>query len=296
MPKRSKNRHQSRRVVAAVMNEPWALLPRYVEVMAEIVELRSEGLTFTSDEIRARVGREEEQEEKRTWQLVDGVAVLPLYGMLAPRMNMFMAISGGTSTQQFAGWFAEALNHSRVKAVVLDVDSPGGSVQGNRELADVIFQGRGTKPIVAVATNMMCSAAYYVASAADRIVASPSALVGSLGTYMIHRESSRAMENAGIKYSVIKAGENKAAGLDVEPLTAQSRALLQERVDSMNALFMETVARNRGVSVATVNERYGQGKDVIAREGLSMGLVDRVGTLSEVLGELRSKASRAKAG
>lgn len=295
MPRKLKNRHQSRRVVAAVMNEPWALLPRYMDIMAEIVELRSEGWTFTTDEIRSRVGRDEDEDEKRTWQLVDGVAVLPLYGMLAPRMNMFMAISGGTSTQQFAGWFSEAINHSRVKAVVLDVDSPGGSTQGNRELADVIFQARGTKPIVAVGTNMMASAAYYVASAADRVVASPSSLVGSLGTYMIHRESSRAIENAGIKYSVIKAGENKAAGLEVEPLTSQSRALLQERVDAMNDLFMETVARNRGVSVATVEQRYGQGKDVIAREGFSMGLVDRVATLQEVLGELRSKPSRAKA-
>lgn len=286
-------KHQMRRITAAVCGTPWALEENVLSQIVELLQLRRDGFEFTEDEVRSRisVARVVEQSDGNSEdspQVIDGVAVLPLFGVLAPRMTWMMDISGGTSTQVFASWFDQALRNSDVKAIVLNIDSPGGSAQGNEEVAQIIRAARGQKPIKAVATGMMASAAYYIGSAADEIIASPSTEVGSIGTYTIHGESSRANENQGYKYTVVKAGANKAVGNSVEPLTADSRGVIQERIDALNSQFVAAVAANRKVSVETVQQNFGQGKVMLAPQAKAAGLIDRVGTLNQVVAELRA--------
>jgi signal peptide peptidase SppA len=290
--------HASRNLVRAACQTEWQIQEEKLEAVCELLLLRSQGLEFTSDEVRVRIAAyrqaSQDDEDEGGPQMRDGVAVLPLHGVLAPRMNLMSSISGGTSTQQFAQWFSQAMANPEVLSIVLDVDSPGGTAQGNEEVANLIRANRGKgKPIVAVATGLMASAAYYIGSAADQIVASPSAQLGSIGTFLIHRESSRADQNAGHTYSIIKAGANKAAGNSTEPLNSSSRAVLQEAIDDLNQMFVSAVAANRKVSAETVEQNFGQGKSMLAPRAVAAGLADRIATLDQVVGE-QAQAARGR--
>jgi signal peptide peptidase SppA len=294
-------KHQVRRVVAAVMGTPWAIEESVLNAIVELLEVRAAGKEFSIDEVRLRIGAarstdDEDEADEFGPRTIDGVAVLPLTGVLAPKMNFFMQISGGTSTQEFLGWFRAALADPDVSAILFDVDSPGGSAQGNEELALEIRAARGKKPIIAAVTGLAASAAYYVASAADKIIVSPSSEVGSIGTFMIHGENSVADAMAGRKYTVIKAGENKAAGNNVEPLSDKAKSVLQQRIDDFNDLFVRAVAANRKVSPETVQKDFGQGKTMIASKAVEAGLADQVGTLEQALNLLRNKKPAASAG
>lgn len=289
MPQALEGKHSSRHVVAAVMGELWAIHEPKLNQIVELLELRAQNLGFTRDEVQARIASGPGVADGP--RVVNGVAVIPLHGPLAPRMNMMMQVSGGTSMQQAAQWVREAANNKDVRAIVLDVDSPGGTVSGTAELANVVESVRGTKPIKAVATNYMASGAYWVGCAADEIIASPSAQLGSIGVYMIHGETSRADANNGETYTVIKAGENKALQTGVEPLTAHGRGVLQEQIDDTYRMFIDAVAANRKVTAAAVEERFGKGKTMVASRAVAAGLADRVGTLEQVVSELASTGS-----
>ena len=280
----SERKHVVRRVIGAVTSEPWLIEEGKLSQIIELLEMRSTGDVFSRDEIQARIGLP--SADRPTPSVVNGVAVIPVHGVMSPRMNLMMEVSGGTSTQELQKWFQQAVNDPKVSAIVLDVDSPGGTATGNEELAQMIRDARGKKPIKTVATSMMASAAYYVGSAADEVIASPSAEVGSIGTYMIHGETSRADQNAGVTYTVVKSGDNKAIGNDVEPLGSHGRGVLQERVDAVNEQFVNAVAANRKLTAAQVNETFGQGKLFLAEQAKQIGMVDRIATLSQVVTEL----------
>lgn len=290
MPQLSMRKHAARNLVRAACQTEWQIEEEKLEAICELLSLRSQGLEFSADEIRARIGANRQDDgdddEEQGPVVRDGVAILPLQGVLAPRMNLMSQFSGGTSTQQFAQWFSAAMANPEVGAIVIDCDSPGGAAQGNEEVANLIRASRGKgKPITTVATGQMASAAYYIGSSADEVVASPSSQLGSIGTFTIHGESSRADQNAGVTYSIIKAGANKAAGNSIEPLNSSSRAVIQERIDDLNQMFVNAVAKNRKVSAETVDQNFGQGKTMLAPRAMAAGMADRIATLDQVVGE-----------
>jgi len=300
MPAEQK-KHAIRNVVRTVCATPWAIEPQKLDEIVELLNLRAEGATLDEEEIRQRLaaarptlaiaGRvSSEDGEEAAYRLTEqGIALIPLYGVLAPRMNMMTRISGGTSTEQFADAVRQAVADDQVRAIVLDVDSPGGNVQGTEEAAQAVREARSKKPTIAVATNLMASAAYHIGSAAAEIVASPTALVGSLGVFTVHSESSENRRSYGVRDTVIKAGKFKTDGNAYEPLGQQGRATIQERIDDYYELMIGAVAENRRVSVETVNEQFGQGKAWVAHRAVSAGLADRIGTLSGVMAELARK-------
>jgi len=167
--------------------------------------------------------------------------------------------------------------------VVLDVDSPGGAVNGVEELADEMLRARGQKPVVAVANTLAASAAYWIATAADEVVVTPSGEVGSIGVFAVHEDFSAALEAAGIRVSLVSAGKYKMEGNPYEPLGDEGRAALQERVDDYYGMFVGAVARGRGVAAKDVREGFGQGRLVGARQAVELGMADRVATLDETL-------------
>src|SRR5690606_4285100 len=146
-------------------------------------------------------------------------------GIVGHRMNQVTDISGpgGTSTEQFGSWFDAALRDPAVSAIVIDVDSPGGTVTGVAELAEQIFEARGKKPIYAIANALAASAAYWIASAAEELWVTPSGDVGSIGVYAMHEDISEMEAEMGLKVTLISAGEYKTEGNPHEPLGDEAR-------------------------------------------------------------------------
>lgn len=221
------------------------------------------------------------------------VAVIPIVGIVAHRMNMMGDISGpgGASIQKLTAQFRQALGDGNCKAIVFDVDSPGGSVEGVMELATEIFNARKQKSIVAVCNSMACSAAYWLASAAGELVCTPSGQCGSIGVYMVHQDESKALENDGIKITIIKAGKFKAEGGPSEPLSEEARAAFQSKVDDYYGMFIKAVAQQRGSSQSAVRDGFGQGRSLLAGEAVKARLADRVATLDDVLAKFGVKGS-----
>jgi HK97 family phage major capsid protein len=270
------------RVRRAVAQTPWAILPEKLEQICEFLAARAEG-HLSAGEIEAAIG------DRRPKQRMQGggVAVLPVYGTISQRMDMLSEMSGGTSTENLGAAFDRYMADPDISTVVLDIDSPGGTVPGVMELSDKIFEARGKgKRIVAVANSMAASAAYWIATAADDVWVTPSGVVGSVGVYTIHQEGSRMFDEAGITTTIIKAGEHKAEGNPYEPLPEDARAYTQAQIDEIYGEFVGAVARNRGVTVAKVESDFGQGRVLKAKGAVAAGMADRVGTLEQVLSEL----------
>jgi signal peptide peptidase SppA len=207
---------------------------------------------------------------------LNGVSVIPIHGVMAKRMNMFQEISGGVSTEQASAEFLSALEDPGVKAIVFDIDSPGGVVNGSFQLADLVYANRGRKPIVAMIDGLGASAAYLLASAADRIIANDAAQVGSIGVVSSFLDGSRAEENAGYKRVTIIGGKYKTAGAPGLSDT-ESAAYLQAGVDEYYAKLVGRIARNRSVSADVVERDMAQGRVFIGDEALARGLIDEIG-------------------
>lgn len=273
------------RILQAVLNSPWAIVPSKLDTILEVLAIRANGGHVPDDEIKAVVGNA----TQRSGGMIGNIQVLQLFGTIAQRMGMMAESSGGTSTERFGQEFRQAVNDPQVSALVIDVDSPGGSVYGIPELASEMFKARGAKPIVAVANSMAASAAYWLATAADEVVASPSSEVGSIGVFAAHQDASALYEQMGIKTTLISAGKFKTEGNLWEPLTDEAKAAILESVTDYYDQFVSAVAKHRGVSVADVRGGFGEGRVVTAKRALKLGMVDRVSTLDETITRL-SKA------
>ena len=227
------------------------------------------------------------------------VAVIPVYGMIMHRGGMDISGPSSTSTEGLLAQLRAAVNDPNVKAIVLDVDSPGGDVDGVDELATEIYQARKQKKISAVSNCLCASAAYYLASQASDLAVSPSSLTGSIGVYTMHEDDSKYLDDMGVKLTLIKFGENKAEGNNIEPLSDSAFAHLQEMVNTFGNQFEKAVARGRGIKQDLVHNKFGQGRVFDAKTAVKLGMADRVATLDEVLqgyGVSRNPGASASAG
>ena len=273
------------RVKAFVREQPWAILPGTLAVIQDVIRFRAAGGRLSDEDIQARIG---DRADRSGGRMQGSVAVLPLHGIIAHRARMVDDLSGpgGTSTESFAQGLRAALADPDVKSVLIDVDSPGGSAFGVQELADEIRASRGRKPIVAVANSMAASAAYWLATAADELVVTPSGLVGSLGVFSAHEDVSKQLEQEGVKVTLISAGEYKTEGNPFEPLTDEARAEAKRMVDTYYKAFVGGVAKGRGVAMGAVEADFGQGRSVLAKEAVKRGMADRVGTFDAELARM----------
>lgn len=269
-------------ILQAFVETPWAILPHKLAVLEEIIERHLLGETLDAEEVQARIGASRPPAERR----VQSVAVLPLFGTIFPRANLMTEVSGATSAEMFGKQFAALVNDPAVSAIVLDVNSPGGQVNGVDEVSSQIRAARGIKPIVAVANYTMASAAYWIGSAADEIVVAPSAEVGSIGVFAVHKDMSAALMAEGVKVSLISQGRYKTEANPYEPLTEEARAAIRDSVKQYYDSFVAAVAKNRGVDVEQVRNGFGEGRMVGARRALELGMADRIGTLDETIDRL----------
>ena len=268
---------------------PWAIQPQKLDAIVEVLALRSQGVRFSDEEAAARIGalRLGAGQGKGA----SGIAVLPIHGTITQRPSVFSEASGGTSTMQVAQALREAVADQSIAGILLDVDSPGGTVNGVPELAAEIRTARHKKPVVAVANTLAASAAYWLASAAQELWVSPSAEVGSIGVFAIHEDWSSFYDAAGIEHTLIKAGKFKAEGVDFAPLSDEAKAAVQAQVDEFYRMFVSAVGKYRDVGVDTVREGFGQGRTVMARHAVEERMADTVGTFEDALSRVAQLAA-----
>src|SRR3990170_2488930 len=270
------------RILEAITTPPWAILPEPLQMICGIFTAAASGHGLTAEEIQARIGAAQRPSARRS----GAVAVLPLLGPIAQRMNMMVAVSGGTSTEMFGKQFRAVMAEPGIGSVIIEVDSPGGTISGVEELATEIFKARGTKPIIAQVNSLMASAAFWIGAAADEIVITPGGEIGSVGGYGMHMDFSEAEEMAGVKTTLISAGKFKTEGNQFEPLSDDARAAFQKRIDEVYGMFIASLARSRGVSASTVRNGFGDGRMVGAKAALELGMADRIGTMQDTLKRL----------
>lgn len=263
-------------IIKAVRETPWAIMPGKLAEMLSMLAERNAGRQLSHEEIQARIGG---GPPRRDLQMVGTVAVIPVYGVISGRADLFTAMSGGTSVQRLQDTFRDAISDEDVTAVVLDIDSPGGSTDLIPELAATIRGVRGKKPVVAVANTRAASAAYWIGAQADEFVVTPSGDVGSIGVFAAHSDLSGAQEKMGVKTTFISAGKFKTEGNPFEPLSEEARAAIQATVDEYYGMFVKDVAMGRRVTAATVREDFGQGRMLTAVNAVKAGMADRLDTL-----------------
>jgi signal peptide peptidase SppA len=271
-----------------VYNVPWAIEPSKLSNIVRVADAHARGESSDLAMIEAELGRPL-QSEPKGYSNRDGVAVLPVFGVIAKRLNLVTRISGGISTELFARDLSAALADSAVHAIILQFDSPGGAVDGVQQLAQQVFAARGKKPIVALADSKMASAAYWIGAAAQNVyMVDSTTLVGSIGVVMAHVDYSKAEEKAGIKTTEIFAGKYKRIASEYAPLSDEGRATLQAMVDQLYSVMVDDVARFRGVSSDTVIKRMADGRIFMGQKAIDAGLVDGVVTLDVLIAKLKA--------
>lgn len=200
-------------------------------------------------------------------EIRDGVGIVPVHGIIGKGLSPIEKIFGAVDVDEVSAQIEEFAANPAVHTLLLDLDTPGGTVTGVPELADLI--GRLSKATVAFTSSMACSAGYWVGSQADRFFATPSASVGSIGAYIPFVDSSGAFASRGVFVDVIKAGKFKAAGFPGTTLSEEQRGLLQDRVDQLHAVFKDSVRAKRSY----VREADMEGQDFYGREAAEKRLL-----------------------
>jgi signal peptide peptidase SppA len=211
----------------------------------------------------------------------DGIAVVPIRGLLSKSFNVWNAMWGTTSYDDIEIIVEGALEDPNVKSILLDIDSPGGEVSGLFDLVDFIYESRSIKPIYAIANDYAFSAAYAIASAASKIFVNRTSGVGSIGVIATHIDQSAYDKKEGIKYTTIFAGDRKNDLSLHEPISDEAISDLQKEVDRLYKMFIDLVARNRNISTAQI--RATQAALYYGADSLSLGLADEVADFRKCL-------------
>jgi signal peptide peptidase SppA len=287
-------------LIAEFLATPWALMPERLNAVTAVMARWSHNVPASIDVLAGIAADRAVREARRqaaTAVSNGGIAVLPLYGVITQRGNMVDDVSGpgSVSTQQFASSLRSALADDTVSQILIDIDSPGGSVYGVSELADEITQASAQKPVVAIANSLAASAAYWIGCSASEFYVSPGGEVGSIGVWQAHFDHSQALAAGGVKPTLISAGKYKVEGNPYAPLDEDAQGFMQSRVDDYYISFTKAVARGRGVPIAQVRDGMGQGRVLGADAALAQNMVDGVATFDDVVKKMRRDAkSQAK--
>ena len=260
------------RVWNKAADEPWAITSSALTTILDIAARQN----ASPEAVAAKLGRELQNSYRL--EIRDGIAILPVVGPLFRYANLFTQVSGASSYELLAKDFTQAVENPDVKAIVLNIDSPGGEVNGCAEFADMIHEARGVKPIVAYASGDAASGAYWIAAAADEIVVSKTSALGSIGVVGVYRG------NKGEDAVEVVSSQSPYKRLD--PDTDDGRARLQKRIDAMADVFVDAVAKYRGVASSHVQNHYGSGDVFIGDAAVKQGLADRIGSFEKILFEL----------
>ncbi len=276
-----------------VLYQPWAIDADRLREIQEIYAHHLRGESIDLDAVEARLGRKL-QNQSQGYRVQDGAALIPLRGVIAPRMNMMAQVSGGTSAELFVRDVQAAAADPAVSSIVLLVDSPGGAVSGTPAAAAAVMAARVVKPTASWVDGAMASAAYWIGSAAERVYLSSSVdPVGHIGVIATHSDQSRREEALGVKTTEIFAGRFKAVMSPHGPLSELGRQTMQDQVDYLYSLQVGDVAAQRGVSVDRVLADMADARVFIGQQAVDAGLADGIASLESVIAELNDRAATA---
>jgi signal peptide peptidase SppA len=272
------------RLAQRVLNAPLLLHPRKAEIViaaladrlgiAQVVRLDGNILAPSAMEDDEYGFAEPGGNPRTGYDMVGPVALIEISGTLVQKLGSLRGYSGLTGYDGIRQNLFAAIDDPKVDAIALNIDSPGGEVAGCFDLVDTIYGLRGGKPIWAILDESAYSAAYAIASAADKIYVPRTGGVGSIGVIAAHVDMSEALTAAGIKVTFITYGDYKADGHAELPLSDEAQARFQADINAMGELFVETVARNRNISAATV--RGTKAACFMGAAGVALGLADEV--------------------
>ena len=283
------------RLADLVLNQPLLLTPDKAEVIAAVLAgrigldnpnlSRFEGSSVTVDD--------QGRAQRRPFNVTaDGIAIITITGSLVNRGAWVGASSGLTSYEGIQYQLKQADSAGEVRAIVLDIHSPGGEAIGAFETAAMVRDIATRKTVVAVVNGMAASGGYAIASGATDIVTTSSGVSGSIGVISLHIDASAQLEQDGLKPTLIIAGSHKADGNPFGPLPDDVRASFQARVDGIYADFLSTVAAGRGDRLTVEMARATEARIYIGQQAVDVGLADRVGTFESVLADLTRAPQR----
>ncbi|MEM7166026.1 MAG: signal peptide peptidase SppA [Planctomycetota bacterium] len=280
-------------------SQAWALDSQHVEIMNTIVTRHASGEKLDAEEIAEIVAArraKEGDDGMPSYSVEDGVAVVPIHGVISRYASQVNNISGpsGTSVEQVREHVVEALGDDRVKAILLDIDSPGGSTDGLAELADDLRAANDMKPLFSFTEGLAASAAYWLGSQSREFIASKGARVGSIGVYRTLIDSSEAAKARGLRVDVVKAGEHKAMGEPGTQIGAKERAEAQRLVNSFYEMFIDGVAKGRGISIKAATA-LGDGRVHLGQQAKEIGLVDQIGSAKDARALVLARISSERA-
>lgn len=264
------------------MAEPWAIQEKALETVLDIAQRTN----LDPEAVQTKDGKP--LNGTRSVSIRNGVAVVPIIGTLIRYAGVFANVSGATSVEKTAKEFQRAVDSGEVKHIVLEIDSPGGQVKGINELAKQIRAAQAVKPVTAYISGTGASAAYWLASAAGRIVIDETAQLGSIGIVATYPPKS---DNDPILF-VSSISPRKMP----DPNDDEGKAILQAGVDATAEVFVSAVAQYRGVSEETVRTDFGQGGVLLGAAAVAAGMADEIGSMEELLAELAGSTQVANGG
>jgi len=281
------------------MNQNWAIKHDAYIAISEIIKSHKEGPKIDLKALEAKMLSISPlpQNGNDPYQVIDGVAVIPVQGVLSKSPSLFeRVIYGASSMTGIKSKINHAVNNAKIKGILLNIDSPGGTVDGTQELADYIYEAKNNKSIIGYCDGLIASAAYWIGSAASEIyISSGTVEAGSIGVITTHYDFSEMDKAFGINITEIFAGKYKASGSDVKPLSPDDKDYIQSRIDYLYSVFVDAVARNRNESSETVLEQMADARIFIGQEAIDAGLVDGVSTFEGVIDKLKSGSTAGAA-
>lgn len=280
-----------------VLGRPLMMHPQKVDVILHVLQGRlpidATSLAPLGPEATRFMGS---PNKSGSFRIEGGVAIIPVIGSLVNRGAWIGASSGATSYEGLAKQFADAATDKDVKAVIIDLDSPGGEATGMFSLSAKVRELAAIKPVVAVVNDMAASAAYGIASQCTEIVVSPTSIVGSIGVVLTHLDRSGEMEKKGVAATFIHAGKHKVDGHPFGPLSDTVRADLQAEVGKFYDQFVGLVAAGRGDKLTEAAARNTEARTFIGQDAIDQGLADRMASFEAVLSSLQSNPSTGSVG
>lgn len=271
----------------AALQAHWAMVPDSLETLCTIAARENNPTPEVLEAYRSAAAERGERMTQR-----DGVAILDVSGPLFKRANLFVKFSGATSYEILRRDLQVAMDDPAIHAIMLKVDSPGGEANGCDEIAAAIYEARGKKPVWAYVSGMACSGGYWIASAAEKVVVSDLAVLGSIGVVLGITDRKKADEKNGVSRIDFVSAQSPGKRPDIH--TDEGKARVQKMVDDLATVFVSAVAKHRKTSVETVIEKFGAGGVEIGANAVALGMADQVGQFETALSELSKRGKNRR--
>lgn len=291
-------------IASMAFNEPLMLEPAYARVffcalagqlgISRLTDAVS-GDSLTAGEAPAALALSVDDDgprQARSYQVMNGIAVLPVSGTLVSRTRALQPYSGMTGYNGIIARLQQAASDPMVDGILLDMDTPGGMVAGAFDCADIIARVRDIKPVWALANDMNCSAGQLLASAASRRLVTQTARTGSIGVMMAHSNYGAALEKQGVEITLIYSGSHKVDGNPYSHLPGDVRETLQSRMDATRRMFAQKVSAYTGLSVQAVLDT--EAAVYSGQEAIDAGLADELVNSTDAITVMRDALDARK--